>query len=138
MNISKYFDTWMTINAIKANLNANLSYIITFFKNRLIPVTFSLIFVFFKETSQFLQQIYVKNVHPVYSAGIWTQHLQSPPINTRLGLPPLYNRIIPFCLNVSKNLLKENGLKLPFFSKMNEGYNLATVALSCLFRIFQD
>ena len=45
--------------------------------------------LFFKQTSlQFLQQIYVKNVHPVYSAGIRTQPLvhESPPITTRPGL----------------------------------------------------
>ena len=37
-----------------------------------------LLFIFglFKQTSlQFLQQIYVKNVHLVYSAGIWTHNI---------------------------------------------------------------
>ena len=39
---------------------------------------FHLILVFFKQTSlQFLQQIYVKNVHPVYGAGIQTHDLQN-------------------------------------------------------------
>ena len=31
---------------------------------------FLFIFGLFKQTLQFLQQIYVKNVHPVYGAGI--------------------------------------------------------------------
>ena len=35
------------------------------------------IFVFFKQTLQFLQQINVKNVHPVYSAGIRTHNIQN-------------------------------------------------------------
>ena len=30
------------------------------------------LFRLFKHTLQFLQQIYVKNVHPVYGTGIWT------------------------------------------------------------------
>ena len=30
----------------------------------------------FKQTLQFLQQIYVKNVHPVYGASIRTHNLQ--------------------------------------------------------------
>ena len=32
--------------------------------------SFSFLFSLFKQTLQFLQQINVKNVHPVYSAGI--------------------------------------------------------------------
>ena len=44
-------------------------------------------FCLFKQTLQFSQQINVKNVNPVYSAGIRT-HNQSPPITTRPGLPP--------------------------------------------------
>ena len=35
----------------------------------------SFIFGLFNQT--FLQQIYVKNVHPVYGAGIWTHNLQN-------------------------------------------------------------
>ena len=38
------------------------------------PASFSFIFVF--QTLQFVQQIYVKNVHPIYSAGIQTQTLR--------------------------------------------------------------
>ena len=38
--------------------------------------SFSIIFRLFKKTLlQFLQQINVKNVHPVYGAGIWTHNL---------------------------------------------------------------
>ena len=40
----------------------------------------SFIFDLFKQTSlQFLQQIYVKNVHPVYGAGIRTHDLRNLP-----------------------------------------------------------
>ena len=42
------------------------------------PASFSFIFGLFKQISlQFLQQIYVKNVHPVYGAGIRTHDLQN-------------------------------------------------------------
>ena len=41
------------------------------------PVSFSFIFGLFKQTIQFLQEIIVKNVHPVYSAGIWTHDLSN-------------------------------------------------------------
>ena len=42
------------------------------------PASFSFIFGLFKQTSiQFLQQIYVKNVHPVYGAGIRTHDLRN-------------------------------------------------------------
>ena len=48
-------------------------------------------FHLFKRTLQFLQKINVKNVHPVYGAGIQTlrplEH-ESPPITTRPGLLP--------------------------------------------------
>ena len=45
---------------------------------------FLFIFVFSNETSlQFLQEICVKNVHPVYGAGIQTNNLQ----NMSLNLP---------------------------------------------------
>ena len=37
---------------------------------------FRLFFVFFKQTLQILQQITVKNVHPVYRDGIRTHNLQ--------------------------------------------------------------
>ena len=51
-----------------------------------------LFFIYFclsKHTLQFLRQINVKNVHPVYGAGIRTHDLwkhESPPITTRPGL----------------------------------------------------
>ena len=44
-----------------------------------------LYFRLFKQTLQFLQQIKMKNVHPVYGAGIRT-----PPITTRPRLSPKY------------------------------------------------
>ena len=37
---------------------------------------FVFIFVFSNKPYKFLQQIYVKNVHPVYAAGIQTHDLQ--------------------------------------------------------------
>ena len=40
------------------------------------PGLFFVYFHLFKQTSQFLQQMYVKNVHPVHGAGIWTHNLQ--------------------------------------------------------------
>ena len=39
------------------------------------PASFLFIFVFFKQTTQFVQQIYVKKVIPGYSAGIRTHDL---------------------------------------------------------------
>ena len=44
-------------------------------KNEPTRPLFSFIFGFFKQTIQFLQQINVKNVHPVYGAGIQTHYL---------------------------------------------------------------
>ena len=44
--------------------------------------SFSFIFGIFKQTIQFLLQINVKNVHPVYGTWIRTHHLESPPITT--------------------------------------------------------
>ena len=51
----------------------------------------SFIFGLFKQTSlQYVQQIYVKYVRPVYSDGIWplTIGREYAPITTRPGLPP--------------------------------------------------
>ena len=42
-----------------------------------IPALFLIYFCLFTQTLQFLQQIYVKNVHPVYCAGIGTHNLQA-------------------------------------------------------------
>ena len=50
------------------------------------PRPFLIYFRLFKDTLQFLQQINVKNLHPVYSAGIRTHDLWN--ITTRPGLPP--------------------------------------------------
>ena len=44
-------------------------------KNGLTPASFLIIFGLFKQT--ILQQIKVKNVHPVYGAGIWTHNLSN-------------------------------------------------------------
>ena len=46
-----------------------------FFKKWTNPASFSFIFGLLKQTLQFLQQIYVKNVHPVYGTGIQTYDL---------------------------------------------------------------
>ena len=49
-----------------------------YFLNGPTPASFEFIFGLFKQISlQFLQQIYVKNVHPVYGAGIRTHNLQN-------------------------------------------------------------
>ena len=45
-------------------------------KNGPSPASFSFIFVFSNKHHNFLQQIHVKNVHPVYGAEIWTHDLQ--------------------------------------------------------------
>ena len=46
-----------------------------FQKNGPTPASFLLIFSLFNQAIQFLQQINVKNVHPVYGAGIQTHDL---------------------------------------------------------------
>ena len=46
-----------------------------FFKKWANPSHFFIYFCLFKQTLQFLQQINVKIVHPVYRAGIWTHNL---------------------------------------------------------------
>ena len=57
-------------------------------------------FYLFKETLQFCNiYLYVKNVHPVYHAGIRTLH-ESPPITTRPGL------VITFLLYSSDLIFK--------------------------------
>ena len=48
-----------------------------FKKNGPTPASFLFLFRVFKPTIQFLQQIYVKNVHPVNGAGIQTQDLRN-------------------------------------------------------------
>ena len=48
-----------------------------FNKNGQSPASFSYNFVFFQTNITFLQQRNVKNVHPVYSAGIQTPNLQN-------------------------------------------------------------
>ena len=50
--------------------------ICSFYKNRPSPASFSFRYVrIFKQTLQFLHQINVKNVHPVYGAGIQIHNL---------------------------------------------------------------
>ena len=51
--------------------------IVDFFKNGPTSASFSFLFSLFKQTIQFLQQINVKNVHPVYSARIRTHDLST-------------------------------------------------------------
>ena len=41
------------------------------------PSLASFLFILSFQTQQFLQQIYVKNVHPVYGARIWTHDPQN-------------------------------------------------------------
>ena len=71
---------WATLIKIGASLLEHLvtlvvshtvhHYYITFFKQA-IPSLFSVYFRLFKKTSlQFLQQMYAKNIHPVYSTGL--------------------------------------------------------------------
>ena len=61
------------------------------FKKWAIPGLSFIYFRLFKQTLQFLYQINVKNVHPEYSGWYSNpcplEH-ESPPITTRLGLPP--------------------------------------------------
>ena len=45
---------------------------ILFNKNGATPASFSFIFYIFNQTVQFLQQMYVENVHLVNCAEIWT------------------------------------------------------------------
>ena len=51
------------------------------FLKRAIPGLFFVYFRLFKQTLQFLQQINVKNVHPVYGAGIRTHELRNISVN---------------------------------------------------------
>ena len=51
------------------------AYDVLFIKEWIIPGLFLVYFRLFKQTLHFLQQIYVKNVHAVYSAGIQTRGL---------------------------------------------------------------
>ena len=48
-----------------------------FYKKMVNPASLSFIFGLFKNALLFLQQINVKNVHPIYSAGIWTHDLSN-------------------------------------------------------------
>ena len=46
-----------------------------FIKNRPFPASSTFIFVFSNKCYNFYNK-YVKNVHPVYGAGIWTHNLK--------------------------------------------------------------
>ena len=50
---------------------------IVLFKKWAIPGLFFVFFRIFKQTLQFLQQIHVKNVHPVNGAGIRTHNFRT-------------------------------------------------------------
>ena len=54
-----------------------LSLTLCFFKKWAIPGLFFVYFRIFKQTLQFLQQIHVKNVHPVNGAGIRTHNFRT-------------------------------------------------------------
>ena len=61
----------------KKSLNGGLRFEICFFlKKWAIPSFFFVYFCVFKQAIQFLQQIYAKNVHPVYGARIQIHGLQ--------------------------------------------------------------
>ena len=69
-------------------------------KNGPTPASFSFIFGLFKQTIQFLQQIYVKKC----PSSIWCRdsnprplERESLPIATRPGLPPLHYYSYPCC-----------------------------------------
>ena len=67
--------TLTSVNSIEAsNIHSFWPYHILF-KKWVNPGPFSFIFGLFKQTVQFLQQINVKNDHPIYGAGIWTHNL---------------------------------------------------------------
>ena len=53
-----------------------------------IPGLFFVYFRLFKQTLQFLQQINVKNVHPIYGARIRTHDLQYTSRLPQPGFPP--------------------------------------------------
>ena len=63
--------TYILIKKCMSNLGSGV------IKNGPTPASFSYIFSVFKQTLQFLQQINVKNVHPLYSAGIQTHNLSN-------------------------------------------------------------
>ena len=74
---------------------------IFFYKKWANPGLFYLfIFGLFKQTSlQLLQQINVKNIHPVYGAGIRPLEYEFPPITTRPWLRPASDHCYKnFCL----------------------------------------
>ena len=64
--------TCTTIHGYCVNIFVHPSLLNRFFKKWAIPGLFFFTFFLFKQTLQFLHQINVKNVHPVYSAGIRT------------------------------------------------------------------
>ena len=62
-----------------SNPSKILEFNYVFLKNGPTPASFPFIFGLFKRTLlQFLQQINVKNVHPVFGAGIRTHNLMIP------------------------------------------------------------
>ena len=52
------------------------TYLPSFFKCAILGLFF-VYFCLFKQTLEFLQKIYVKNVHSLNGAGIWTHDLQN-------------------------------------------------------------
>ena len=87
------------------------------------PCLFLIYFGLFKQTLQFLQQIDVKKVHPVYGAGVWTLNPQlleheSPPITTGPGHLLMRCKLALKCPKNSWWWLKFSGAgRLKIFSK---------------------
>ena len=103
-----YVTQWRRSLPLKA-----FDYLRSFLKNGPIPASFSFIFVF--SNTQFLQQINLKNVHPVYGSGIRTHDLwnMSPPITTRPGLPTPATTCV---LTHASCLANLSGKTMPFFA----------------------
>ena len=57
---------------------------------------FRLFSVLSKQTLQFLQQIYVKNIHPVYGAGIRNHNLKETSLlpNHQTRAPVMFNNVV--------------------------------------------
>ena len=73
-------------------------------KNGPNPASFSLIFGLFKQTLQFLQQIYVKKCPSsiwCWDSNPWPSECESIPITTTPGLPPFFKNCLHFWLRAT-------------------------------------
>ena len=79
-----------------------------FFKWAILSIFF-VYFRLFKQTLQFLQQIYVKkrNVHPV---SIWHRYLNPRPLEYKS--PPLTTRLPPFIFKLKKTVFDSNKIRV--------------------------